>query len=106
MYRSIEKPLRLYSHGMRTINTNPNNQKEIRNKYVESYHQEAMERNFLLGQYENYLENNQKRSKPKKKIKRQPFPGSSNYNPKHISLRPLNYVENMEAKQLNPDSAT
>jgi hypothetical protein len=71
MYRSIEKPLKLYSHGMRIVDiTNPNNQKEIRNKYVESYHQEAMERNFLLGQYENYLENQHKKPQTKKKFKK------------------------------------
>jgi len=35
LYRSIEKPLKLYSHGMRIVDTtNPNNQKEMRNKYV------------------------------------------------------------------------
>ena len=51
MYRSIEKPLRLYSHGMRIMDiTNPGNQKEIRNKYVQNYHQEAMERNYLRNQ--------------------------------------------------------
>jgi hypothetical protein len=35
LYRSIEMPLKLYSHGMRLVsNTNPNNQRELRNRYV------------------------------------------------------------------------
>ena len=50
-YRSIDKPLRLYSHGMRTIDfSNQGKQKEIRNKYVETYHQESLERNQTLQQ--------------------------------------------------------
>ena len=38
LYKSIEAPLKLYSHGMRVVDiTNPNNQKLMRNKYVGDY---------------------------------------------------------------------
>ena len=51
MYRSIEKPLKLYCHGMRIVDiTNPNNQKEIRNSYVQNYNKEmAIQYQSLLG---------------------------------------------------------
>ena len=60
-----------------------------------------MERNFMLGQYEQYLDNQHRKPQGKKKIKKQGFPGSNNYKPNHMNLRPLNYVENMEAAKLN-----
>lgn len=35
LYRSIEKPLKLYAHGMRVVDiTNPDVQKEMKNRYV------------------------------------------------------------------------
>ena len=106
-YLSIEKPLRLYSHGMRSIDiTNQGKQKEIRNKYVENYHQEAYERNQILNaiHHDQFILDRIPKAQAKKKAHRkQNFLGAQNYNPKQFSLKPLNYEQK---KQLNPDSAT
>jgi hypothetical protein len=94
MYRSIEKPLKLYCHGMRIVDiTNPDNQKEIRNQYVQNYNAEMAQHYQSLLSSDKVFDFPPRRKKPRRVVM-----------PKHMNLKPLHMESQTASDFVNKSS--